>query len=106
TLWQGSVRGRHRIVRISDTGEWEVAEDPALVNRTAPRVMPGAVAVLAIDIKGMGGAQRAIDFSQRGVKSPVHVRRRVEHGCVSQSATNTRSSSLSRRSSNARASVS
>src|SRR5205823_12722679 len=104
--WKGSLRGRHRIVRISDTGEWEVAEDPALVNRTAPRVMPGAVAVLAIDIKAMGGPQRAIDFSQRGVKSPVHVRRRLEHGCVSKFETHVDSSSLSRRSSKARASVS
>ncbi|HEX9238696.1 MAG TPA: hypothetical protein VF866_08055 [Xanthobacteraceae bacterium] len=48
--------GCHGVVRIIDTGEREVAKDAALVNRTAPRVVARGDAVLAIDIKRMGGA--------------------------------------------------
>ncbi len=66
--WKGSLRGGHGLVGIIDAGEWEVAEDAALVNRTAPRVMARAGAVLAIDVQGMSGAQGALTSASAASK--------------------------------------
>jgi hypothetical protein len=54
--WESSLRSCHGVVDIIDTGKREVAEDAALINRTAPRVVARAGAILAIDVEGMGRA--------------------------------------------------
>src|SRR5436189_3219502 len=54
--WESSLRGCHGIVRVIDTREREVAENAALVNGGAPRIVACGDAVLAINIEGMGSA--------------------------------------------------